>query len=124
MASVSIPGTNAGVVRGAAIEVFESHGYKLARRDKELLVFEKKASSMNNVAYGNWTENPVWDRAKVEVEPAVDSLVRLHCTIYLIRDKGAATEEEVKALRRSPAQKLVDEVAARLKPAAQKPSTH
>lgn len=116
MASVVVHNVDPGAVRGATIDVFESDGYKLARRDKESMVFEKKASSMTNLAYGNWMESQVWSRVTVFVEPMSESVVRVRCSGYAVRDKGGATEEQLKTYRRGPYQKLMDEVARRLSP--------
>lgn len=113
MASILVSNSSPGAVSGATIDVFENNGYKLARRDKELLVFEKQASKMSDLAYGNWTESRVWSRVKVTVKPDGENAVQLHCTGFLVRDKGGATEEEIKPYGRGPYQKLMDEVAAR-----------
>ncbi len=113
MASVTITNSSPGAVSGATIDVFENDGYKLARRDKELLVFEKQASKMSDLAYGNWTESRVWSRVKVTVKPVGESTVQLSGTGFLVRDKGGATEEEIKPYRRGAYQKLLDEVAGR-----------
>src|SRR5262245_45977027 len=63
-----IHGTNPGAVKGAATIVFQDHGYKLSRMDKETLVFEKPGSNWDNLAYGNWMESKVWDRCKVTLD--------------------------------------------------------
>lgn len=113
MASVVINGAPAGVVRGATIDVFENEGYKLARRDQETMVFEKAGSAMNNLAYGNWMEKQVVSRVQVYVEPIAETTIRVRCNGYVVRDKGGATEEQIKPLRRAPYQKLLEEVAKR-----------
>lgn len=113
MAFVAITNCSLGAASGATIDVFENNGYKLARRDKETLVFEKPASKMNDLAYGNWMEAKLWDRVKVHIKQVSESIVQVHCTGYMVRDKGGATEEEVKPIRRGAYQKLLDQVVAR-----------
>jgi len=80
------------------------------------MVFEKKASAMNNFAYGNWIDTPVWERVKASVEPVSESTFRLQCQAYLLRDRGGTTEEEIKltGMRSSTYQKLLDKVAKKL----------
>lgn len=114
-ASVLIRGNTPGQVSDMAVAVFESHGYQLASQRVGTMVFEKRGSTMSKVAYGNWMDSDVWVRVRAEVVPVGEGTVRLQCLARLIRDKGGATEEEIKSLRRSPYQDLLDEVAARFK---------
>ena len=115
-ASVQIHGISVGAVRGAAIDVFEGHGYKVGRMDRETVVFEKVASKWDNAAYGNWTEAQLYSRVQVTAQAMDQSTVRLSCQAYLVRDKGGATEEQIKPYRKGSYEKLLEEVAGRLNP--------
>ena len=80
------------------------------------LVFEKKGSSMDNFAYGNWMDTAVWERIKIAVDAIGDQTFRLECQAYMLRDRGATLEEEVKlgGMHSLKYQKLLDQVAVRL----------
>ena len=83
------------------------------------LICEKQGSSMDNVAYGNWTGGePVYVRVKVEAVLLSQGTCRLQCLAYKVRDKGSfAFEEEVKVagMGSHAYQKMLNEVAAKLK---------
>ena len=113
-AAVVIRGNTPGQVVAATIAVFESHGFRSARTATGNLVFEKQGSHFSNFAYGNWMgDTDVWERVKVTALLVAEAEVRLSCHAVMVRDRGRATEEEIKPLRRSPYQKLLDEIAAR-----------
>jgi hypothetical protein len=117
-ASVEIQGSTAAQIRDAIMAVFQAHEYLLARPGMTKLVFERKGSNWNNLAYGNWIdETGVWVRVKVSVVPLGETACRVECHAFLLRGRGESTEEEirVKNYRSGPYQKLMDEVAARLK---------
>jgi hypothetical protein len=114
--TVLIRETSPSAVRGATIDVFETHGYKVGRLDRQSLVFEKPGSKWNDIVYGDWMESRTWNRVRVEVETVDESSVRLRATAYIVQDKGGAIEEQVKSYRRAPYQELLDEIAARLNP--------
>lgn len=117
-ASVEVRGSSPTQIADRILEVFRDDSYALAQGNTDNFVFEKKASTLNNIAYGNWTETPVWVRVKVVVVPVNDEVTRIECHAYLLRDHGANTEEEiaVSSLRSHPYQKLLNEVALRLSP--------
>jgi hypothetical protein len=115
-ASVLISGNTPGQIRDAASAVFRENGYRVAQADAGGLIFEKKASRMDNFAYGSWLgDTPVWIRVKASVVPAGEMSFRLQCAAYMVHDMGSATEEEVALshLHRGPYQKLMDDVAKR-----------
>lgn len=117
-AAVELTGNTPGQISEMAQEVFAEQGYQVARSGVTSLVFEKKGTGMNNAAYGNWLgDAPVWVRVKAQIGSVAGRTFRLECQAYMVRDRGAATEEEIKlgSMRRKPYQKLLDEVAARLK---------
>jgi hypothetical protein len=62
-------------------------------------------------------------RAKVNITPIGEALFRVDCTPFLVKDKGRSMEEEIKvsSAHHRPYQKLLDDVAARLKPKSAQP---
>jgi hypothetical protein len=115
-ASVEIRGNTPGQISEAAAEVFQAEGYEVATGGPTHMVFERKASGMNNFAYGNWLDTAVWERVKASVVPVSEATFRLQCQAYLLRDRGGTTEEEIKlsGMRSGTYQKLLDKVAKRL----------
>jgi hypothetical protein len=116
-ASVEIRGNTPGQIAQAAAEVFREEGYEVMSSEPDNLIFEKKASGLNNFAYGNWTENKVWVRVNAAIVPVSEMTFRLQCQAHLLRDRGEPLEEEIKVsrLRRGGYQKLLDEVSERLR---------
>ncbi len=118
IAAVQIKGNTPGQIRDVAGEVFEEHGWTRGSRRAGELVFEKPGSKFSNFAYGNWMgDTPMWVRAKLFILPSGEQQYTLQCKAYRVRDKGSATEEELKVGRMSngPYQKLLDEIASRFK---------
>jgi hypothetical protein len=119
-ASVEINGNTPGQISRVAVEVFRENGYLAAHSGPPEMVFEKRGSTMNNLAYGNWMGGePVWVRVKVSIVRTGEMANRLQCTASLLRDRNGLMEEEIKVsrLRSGPYQKLLEEVRRRLNPA-------
>ena len=116
LASVLISGNTPGQIRDAAVEVFGENGYAATQTTPGNMVFEKKGSGMNNFAYGNWLgDTPIWVRVKAKVVPSGEMTCRLLCNVFLVRDRGSATEEElpVSKVHKGKYKKLLKEVAER-----------
>jgi hypothetical protein len=115
-ASVEIRGNTPGQISEAAVEVFKADGYELAHGGPTHMVFERKASAMSNLAYGNWLDTAVWERVKASIVPVSEATFRLQCQAYMVRDRGGTTEEELKlsGMHSSSYQKLLDKVAKQL----------
>ena len=115
-ASVEIQGNTPGQIHDIAVEVFQSSGYQVANKALDEMVFEKKGTKWSEFAYGDWGgDAPVWVRVKASIVPVSEARFRLQCNAYMIRDRGGATEEEIACFRSRPYQKLMDEVAERLR---------
>jgi len=112
-ASVELQGNTPGQIHDAAVEVFQKHGYKVANKALDQIVFEKQGTKWDSFAYGDW-DAPVWVRVKAAVVPLAEAKFRLQCHAYMVRDLGGTTEEEVACLRGAPYQKLMEEVAEHL----------
>ncbi len=126
-AAVQIRGNTPGQLTQAATEVFQQHGYIRGSKRVGPLVFEKPGSKFSNLAYGNWMgESPIWIRVKLSIVPSGEQQYTLQCQAFHVRDKGGATEEELKIgkMGNGPYQKLLDEIASRFKGArVSQPST-
>jgi hypothetical protein len=117
-ASVIIAGNTPGQIRNVAVDVFTDQGFKVRQSNPAGMVFEKQGSRMNDIAYGSWMgDTPVWVRVKADTVPAGEMKLRLECTAWLVIDIGSAAEEEksISRLHRGTYQKLLNEVAKRLR---------
>jgi hypothetical protein len=124
IASVEIQFNTPGQIAAVTEAVFTENGYKEAGSGAARLVFEKPGSGMNKFAYGDWVgDTEVLVRAKVNITPIGEALFRVDCTPFLVKDKGRSMEEEIKvsSAHHRPYQKLLDDVAARLKPKSAQP---
>ena len=119
-AEVEIRGNTPGQIQAAAVEVFLRNGYQVARASSRQVVFEKPGSGWHNFAYGNWLDEPVWVRVKLDLTASGEAIWRVECHAYVLRDKGRATEEELplSRMKSKPYQKMLEEVAARFAKAA------
>ncbi|HEY5910930.1 MAG TPA: hypothetical protein VJA21_10045 [Verrucomicrobiae bacterium] len=123
--AVQIRGVTPGQISQAAAEIFQKHGYTPGGKRTGPLVFEKEASKWSNLAYGNWTGGiPIWIRVRLAILPAGEAEHTLQCRAFRVRDKGGATEEELKIskLDSGPYRKLLEEIASRFQPPSGGPS--
>lgn len=124
IASVEIKGNTPGQIAAVTEAVFAENGYKLAGGSSTKPVFEKTGSGMNKFAYGDWVgDTEVWVRVKVNISPIEEAVCRVDCTPFLVKDKGRSMEEEIKvsSVHHKPYQKLLDDIAGRLKPKSAQP---
>ena len=125
-ASVVISGHTAGEIEAVAEAVFRENGYQGAALPGTQMIFEKQASRTDQFAYsGLMDESPVKVRVLAEVVTLTDTSHRLQCTAYMVRNPGDSLFEEKQRLanfRRGPYQKLLDKVAAELKPPVTPPA--
>ena len=122
-ASVDIQGCTPFQIRAAVVQVFRAGGYQVSEATPAKLLFEKKGTGMNNFAYGNWMEQPVWVRVKAAIVPLSEARYRLQCEAFMVRDRGGATEEQVQLhhFQNGPYQELLDKVARQLNSAEDRP---
>jgi hypothetical protein len=124
-ASVDLQGHTPAQIRAAATQIFQLNGYQVTQTTRTNLVFEKKGSGMNSVTYGNWTE-AVWVRVRASIVPISEIGYRLQCDAFMVRDRGGATEEEVrlKHFQNGPYQELLDKVGRQLNPGEAPPKSN
>ena len=118
-ASIEIRGNTPGQIHDVATAVFLDNGYQLAKPGLTSFVFEKKASKLSNITYGNWTgDSPVLVRVKLSIVPVAEADFILECDAFMVRDAGSGLLEDethVSRLHKGPYQKLLDNVATRLR---------
>jgi hypothetical protein len=111
-----IHGNTPGQIRKVTEQVFIEKGYESMRnKTSSLMVFEKKGTKWENLAYGDWSGS-VWIRVDVSLEPAGEEAFRLEYKARLLEDRGETTEEEIRMahLKSRPFQEILDEIGKRL----------
>ena len=117
-ASVAIANRSVDEIRTATTAVFAEAGYQNFSLSGDTLVFEKEGTRKNQIAHGGWIQDsPVRERVRAEIVFFNDSTHRLQCRAYMVLDAGSRIEEEKRLadFRSGPYQKLLNQVAARLK---------
>lgn len=115
-AAVELHGNTPGQIRGAALEVFQTNGFTLAKAAKTGDVYEKKGSTLSNITYGNWTGTPIWVRVRTRLVPIGEAAFELRGEAFFVRGKDEPVEEElpVSRLRAGQYQKILNQIAQKL----------
>lgn len=122
-ASVVIANQSVEVIQDTTMLVFGEAGYEANRLPDGTMVFEKEGSRGNQIVYGGLGGAAYGGAVTVRVRAEVVGVVgqdahRLQCQAYMVRDAGAGVFEDKQRLanfHRGPYQKLLEEVAAKLK---------
>jgi hypothetical protein len=122
-ASVLITNATADAIQKTTIKVFQGDDYLSHYMDPDsgTLVFEKEGSKGQSIAYnglvGTHEGQVTLTRVKVRLIDRGDGSFRLSCQAFIVRDAGTMGGDEIKlgGMRSGPYQKLLDEVADRLK---------
>lgn len=121
-ASVVIAGLSMEQIEETATAVFQADGYAAFRTQGGQMVFEKEGTQKDQIAYAGVVGAHYGERVSVRVRTEIVDLgvgtLRLQCRAYIVRNAGQSfSEEEVPLLnmKSRPYQKLLDEVARRLK---------
>jgi hypothetical protein len=112
-ASVVIDGHTSDEIRRAAIDVFTSHYYTTAMGGTDTLVFEKAGGGMDNLLYGGWSPGEITIRVKVHLSSSGPTSYLVSCQGFMVRDANdpmVEDEQQLSKMRRSPYQKLLEEV--------------
>lgn len=119
-AAVIIRGHEPAEIAKTAVAVFQDDGYK-ASAAGGLLIFEKEASRLTNVAYeglaGAHYGAKTLIRVKVNLVEQGDGAHRLQGQAFIVKDAGDAffaEEQKLTNVRSRPYQDLLDRVANRL----------
>ena len=117
LASVLIESRGADQIQLVTMAVFREAGWRAISPAGDQMVFERKASSLDTVFYGDWLGGVVWLRAKVELRVLDMRRIILAGDVYRVIDKGNRHFEEEKKVKKGGGdelQKLLDQAAARL----------
>ncbi len=122
-ASVVIPNQSLTQIHDTTVLVFEEAGYRSMRAPDGSMVFEREGSRGDQIVYGGIGGAAYGGGVTVRVKAEIVDLVgqearRLQCTAYIVNNAGDGIFEDTQRLaniRRGPYQKLLDEVAAKLK---------
>lgn len=114
LAAVEINHPSGEDIRELARRVFGRAGYKL-KSDLEVMVFEKKSSVAEGVAFGAW-EARVTDRVKLRYTAQAGGSWLVACDAFMVQHAGETVfeeEQKLTRLHRSHYQRLLDEVKRR-----------
>lgn len=122
-ASVDIASQSVEQIQDTTMLVFGEAGYKANRVPDGSMVFEKEGSRGDQIVYGGLGGAVYGGAVTVRVRAEIVDLVgqdarRLQCTAYMVSHAGDGVFEDKQRLanfRRGPYQKLLDEVAGKLK---------
>jgi len=117
-ASVQVKGHPLEDIRLTTTAVFREAGYSLVAASPEEMVFERPGSRRDAAKWGGWSGEGVTMRVKVGLSKMTDGGYLLEADAYAVQnsdDPFFRTESRNILLNRRPYQKLLDEVARRLK---------
>jgi len=122
-ASVVITNQSLSTIQDTTMLVFGEAGYKANRVPDGTMVFEREGSNGDQILYGGLGGAAYGGTVTIRVRAEIVDLAgteahRLQCQAYFVRGAGDGVFEDKSRManfRRGPYQKLLDEVAAKLK---------
>jgi len=117
-ASIQVRGHSVEEIRQTTTDVFREAGYGLASATRDEMVFERPGNRRDVLKWGGWSGSGVTMRVKVRPSPMLNGSQLLQGDAYAVQnsdDPFFQTESRNVLLNRRPYQKLLDEVAKRLK---------
>ena len=117
-ASVQVQGHPLEDIRQTTTLVFREAGYSLAAASPEEMVFDRPGSRRDAAKWGGWAGEGVTMRVKVRLSRMLDGAQLLEADAFAVQnsdDEFFRTESRNILLNRRPYQKLLDEVARRMK---------
>ena len=117
-ASVQVQGHSLEDIRETTTVVFREAGYSLAAASPEEMVFDRPGSRRDAAKWGGWSGEGVTMRVKVRLSRMLDGAQFLQADAFAVQnsdDEFFRTESRNILLNRRPYQKLLDEVARRMK---------
>ena len=122
-ASVTVPAQSEADIKKAVTKAFEAHDYTALGG----LAFEKKGTLWETAHYGGMSQEPVWIRVRVSLEPAEDGQYVIACNAFAVDahgQNGTETEHKLTVTRRAECKKILAEAQAALaSPAAAPPES-
>jgi hypothetical protein len=118
-ASVVIANHSPAEIRQVTSDVFMSAGYHSRVSAGGNLVYEREGTRKQQIAHGGWLDDhSITERVRAEIVSLPDGTQRLQCKAFIVEDAGDTRFESEKRLaniRSGPYQRLLDEVASKLK---------
>lgn len=102
---------------GATTEAFVSQGFVRTYDSDAEAVFERKGSTMQNLAYGSWMEGSIWERATLTIEPYGKGASLLEAKVERISNKNDdffTDKKQMSKRARKPFQEMLDQIAEKL----------
>ena len=118
LASVMIKNRPVRDIEAATEIVFTEYGYKMQRTGPQRFTFEKEGTTMNQMAYGDWSGKPVQVRVQLNIREVNATETLVECDAYMVASPGGGQFEEATKLsmfRKVPYQELLNDIKARLK---------
>ncbi len=114
--TVEIEGVFFEEIVDACNEVLPQHGYEFVRQRGTRLMYEKRASTMDYLAWGGWStnEDELIERLSVNLREMGADSFELECQPYFVTDAGGHMEEarKISRMKRGKFQRLLEEVKA------------
>lgn len=117
-ASVQIPTRSFAEIQEAATSVFTAEGYTMVATSPNGFVFDRPGSRRDALKWGGWSGNGVTMRVKVDLSKPTNGSWLVEANAYAVQnsdDPFFQTESRNVLLNHRPYQKLLNEVAKRLK---------
>jgi hypothetical protein len=117
-ATVQIRGRTVAGIQQTATAVFREQSYALTKATPEEMVFERPGTRREALKWGGWSGAGVTMRVKVRLSEMLGGVHLLQADAYAVQhsdDPFFQSESRNILLNRRPYQKLLDEVAKRLK---------
>ena len=121
-ASVVIHNQTPDQIQNVASQVFRENGYRGGATGPSSMMYQREGTAANNLAYngitGAYYGAATIVRVKAEIVDLGEGSNRLQCQTYMVRNAGDSFFEEETRLtnmRSGPYQKLLNEVAQRMK---------
>jgi hypothetical protein len=102
---------------GATTETFVNQGFTRTYDSDDEAVFERKGTTMQNLAYGSWMEGSIWERATLTVEPYRTGASLLEAKVERISNKNDdffTDKKQLSKRARKPFQEMLDQIAFKL----------
>lgn len=117
-AAVEIKGHSATEVQNTTVAVFAENGFTLRTNTPVLMLFDRPATTGEKVKYGDWLNDGMKMQIKVRLQSQPEQTYLLRADVYAVQDPNDTNFREEKRLMMfssSAYQKLLDDVAYRLK---------
>ncbi len=97
-------------------EVLPKEGYKFVGQRGSCVIFEKRASTMDYLAWGGWStsEDELVERLRLNVREVGSDSFQLECQPFFVTDAGGHMEEarKISRLKSGKFQRLLEDVKA------------